>query len=149
MNSLNFIEQFPELTVASASKLAKAFETAVKKEARAMLTTGVLFGSEQTAIAECQTLLFTVALYLKLDVKDVKSSSRKRPLVDARKIYSYIVKHHLQENVILSDAGELINRTHSSIIGHAKEAVILKRVDKEFAAKLTKCLAAFENAKIK
>lgn len=148
MNSLNFIEQFPELSVASASKLAKAFETAVKKEARAMLTTGVLFGTEQTAIAECQTLLFTVALYLKLDVKDVKSRSRKRPLVDARKIYSYIVKNHVQD-LNISDAGDLINRTHSAILGHAKEAVKLKGVDKDFASKLAKCLAAFENAKIK
>ena len=149
MNSLKFIERFPELSPASVTRLEIAFKKAVKKEARIMLTSGVLFDTEYTSINECQTVLLTVALCLRLDVHDVKSSSRKRPLADARKIYSYMVKHHLPDTIILSDAGALINRTHSSIINLTKEAVILKRVNKEFAEKLNRCVSAFEKAKIK
>ena len=63
---------------------------------------------------ELERVLSEVCLRLSVDVKDIKSASRKRCHVDARKLYCYISRE--MKFGTFNEIADLINKDHSSAI---------------------------------
>lgn len=73
---------------------------------------------------------------LKINPNAFSSKSRKRELVDARKIYCKIVRENLKGTSIA--IGESINKDHSSVLHLVKSCNELIEIDKRFRGKYLK-----------
>ena len=73
---------------------------------------------------------------LGINIEDISSRSRKRELVDARKIYCHISKYCVKES--LTSIGSKIDRHHSNVIHLIDECKNLNKNNREFRTKYFK-----------
>jgi len=73
---------------------------------------------------------------------DLSSSKRDRKIVDAKKIYSKILR---ERGYGLQTIGDSINRNHSTIIFYLRDIDSLILYDEEFRNKYITCKELFEN----
>ncbi len=92
-----------------------------------------------------QSILGIVVGTLNISVDDLKSVKRDRELVDARKIYIYIVYKSTAYSIPSAYIGSFINRKHPNVVYCIKNAHQLIDRDKSFCYKLYKCLRAFND----
>lgn len=88
-------------------------------------------------------ILATVSEVFNVSVEDIKSKTRKRPVVFARQCYCYLANMHTK--VGLKRIGELIGgRDHSTVI-HSRAVVLeTNMLDSDFRAKLSQVETAIE-----
>ena len=78
-----------------------------------------------------ENILEVVKSELLIDLK--KNKSRKREVVDARRIYSDIAR---QLNIFsFTEIGKKINKDHASVIHYIKTSNDFKRIDREYQRK--------------
>lgn len=92
-----------------------------------------------------QSVLGIVAGALNISVDALKSVKRDRELVDARKIYIYIIYKSTAYSITTAYIGSFINRKHPNVAYCIKNTHQLIDRDKAFCYKLYKCLLAFNN----
>jgi chromosomal replication initiator protein len=76
------------------------------------------------------TLIDTVGKVFNVTTEQIKSPTRERDVVDARKVCAYLLNK--KRNLTTLKVGKILNRHHSSIIYLVKEAENLISIDKEF-----------------
>ena len=79
-------------------------------------------------------LIESVAKTFDVTAEQVKSPTRERDVVDARKICAYLLNQ--KRKFTTTKTGQLLNRDHSSIIYLVKQAEALMEVDKDFKEKI-------------
>ena len=75
---------------------------------------------------EIDNILAAVSLATKVSIRDIKSSSRKREVVEARNIYIYLANN--SEKYSNREIGQLVNRDHSTV-NHSVNVVKKKRFE--------------------
>ena len=89
-------------------------------------------------------VLHSVCQALKLDIHDVRGSSRLTDLVDARVIYANICIKAFREDKTYQGIGIVVNRDHSSIVYYRKKFDEWK-FDKVFQKKWRRCTYVLSN----
>jgi chromosomal replication initiation ATPase DnaA len=85
---------------------------------------------------ELNDIIRTIKEVLKIDLlKNLKT--RKRDIVDARRIYAGLAKNHTSQ--FLSQIGKVIHKDHSSICHYIKTCNNIKETNKDFEMKYLKC----------
>lgn len=122
--------------------LINAFKKEVKKEALALMRTKEI-PQDSSDFNHAQDVLALVANTLNVSPILLKTTNRKRELVEARQIYSYIIRKISKVEISFEKAGAIINRDHATIIYGSNTAQQLMITDKSFSKKMQLCLTEF------
>lgn len=83
---------------------------------------------------EKENVLNSVCKVFGVTAEDIKSETRIRKVVDARRALIYILCS--QRRFTLVEIGKFVNRGHATTIYHNREAVNMIETDKEFKQKI-------------
>lgn len=95
-----------------------------------MINYFIMPGIKNTKAIQAEVLFQEIEKFTGITKEELQSKTRLREVVDARIMYSYIMKS--KTVLTLSKIAKIINRDHSSVIHHIKQFKNLQKTDKNF-----------------
>lgn len=142
-NSPQTIAQaFEQLDIAFMN-LSEAIKIGVSKYVASEQRVMLLKTTSQSNLMLSREVLTLVSETLDIPIEQLIGKNRTQYVVDARSIYFYIVRKVAKIDISLTDLGNLMNKSHATVLHACQHVSDLMLTEKAFEAKVNKCIDAY------